>query len=944
MIGELLEVLALMDEPPTADEVADALWLAGRLSIRPSAPATGRSAPGQAPPAGRRSPRPRAGPSPPGAVQRHPDDSPLPGTSVHLPAAPGSGDRGGVPAGVPAVPGIRSALTVQRALRPLQRRIPSVTEFELDEEATADAVADSGVWLTVCRPTPQRWLDAALVIDDSPSMTMWQRTAAEFRVMLERQGAFRDVRVWRVGSPPSGGVPLLRAHGSGSARDPGELIAPDGQRVVVVLSDCVNSMWGEGRMGALLETWGRAQPVVIVQPMPQRMWARYCPLFTPVMFHAAGRAIPNGRLEARPRTPSGKDLADRGLPVPVVELEARWLDLWARLVAEPGPRWSPGVAIFSRQRIDWPAVGAEPRAPAEPLDAVLQFRASASPTAFRLASYLAATPLSPSLMWLVQRVMLPGSHPGHLAEVLLSELLQQIDTLAADVGAVHFDFRPGVRELLLSGLSRTEVLRVWAEVSRFVSERLGSAPDFRAMFAAHARLGQSRAGDPFAVVAFHVLRALGGGYADIAKNPVSPAAGGVAGPPGPIPVGAVAGQVQERQVFGRGARSEPNFPSHPPGEAVTSSQPEQSGRQEPAGGEQPAIMGGVPVQNPNFTGREQLLLDLRAQLGTRASVLLPQALHGLGGVGKTQVAVEYVHRFATDYEVVWWISAEQISLIRSSLAELGTQMNIADEDDTTKTITNVLEALRQGRPYRRWILIFDNADSPEAVEEYLPYPTGHILITSRNPAWTSKAQALEVDVFSREESVQFIRQRGRDVSAVEADQLAEALGDLPLALEQAAAWQRETGMAVPDYLNLLNERMSELLSENRPTNYPRPVAATWGLALDQLTEKWPAAAELLRLCAFFSPEPIAERLLTAGRVLNLPDQLGRALRDPLEFSRAKRDIGRYALAKTNPGEKTVQVHRLVQAILRDQMTEAQRAAYRLNGPSAHVRCRPRLPG
>ena len=162
------------------------------------------------------------------------------------------------------------------------------------------------------------------------------------------------------------------------------------------------------------------------------------------------------------------------------------------------------------------------------------------------------------------------------------------------------------------------------------------------------------------------------------------------------------------------------------------------------------------------------------------------------------------------------------------------------------------------------------------MEEYLPYPTGQVLITSRNPAWASKAQALEVDVFSREESTQFIQHRGRGISLPEdADRLADALGDLPLALEQAAAWQRETSMPVPEYLQLLGERMKELLSENAPANYPRPVAATWGLALDQLTEHWPAAAELLRLCAFFSPEPIAERLLTAGRVLNLPDQLGR---------------------------------------------------------------------
>ena len=139
---------------------------------------------------------------------------------------------------------------------------------------------------------------------------------------------------------------------------------------------------------------------------------------------------------------------------------------------------------------------------------------------------------------------------------------------------------------------------------------------------------------------------------------------------------------------------------------MTSSQPEPGGQPEPLAAEQPAIMGGVPVRNPNFTGREQLLLELRAQLGLRTSVLLPQALHGLGGVGKTQLAVEYVHRFATDYQLVWWISAEQVPLIRSSLAELASRMGLAAEDDTSSTISNVLEALRQGHPYSRWILDF----------------------------------------------------------------------------------------------------------------------------------------------------------------------------------------------------------------------------------------------
>ena len=930
MIRDLLEVLALMDEPPMADEVADALWLACHLPEqlpRAAAPPamrdhTAAGLPGYDP----LRPGDRGGSA---AGQRGPAEGTVPGTSVHLPAAVGARGTGGVPASVPAVPAIRSALAVARALRDLHRYTASSTEFVLDEDATAEAIADSGILMTKCRPAPARWLDVVLVIDESATMAIWQRTVREFRALLEWQGAFRDIRVWRVGAGRQEGPPRLRAEGSESPRDPRDLIAARGQRVVCVVSDCLHPMWADGRMGALLETWGAAEPVVIIQPLPQRLWARCCPLFTPVLLRTPGAARPNARLDVRLRVPGS--VAGLGIPVPVVELDARWLKSWAGLIAGSAAEWSPGVVLFSRARGDGPGpAGNYEDIPRDPLAAVLRFRAIASPTAFRLASYLAATPPSLPLMRLVQRVTLPRSRPAHLAEVLLSGLLLGSDDSTGGAAEVGYDFRAGVRELLLSGLSRTEVLRVAAEVSLFVNERLGSAVDFRALFAADSPLGRSAAGEPFAVVAFHVLRALGGSYAELAKGPPDRVPAATAAIGRPVPGDAVEARAGHTASAGggRSIRSRHTFRSHPSGDAVTSSQPEQSGGREPNAGEQPAVMGGVPVRNPNFTGREQLLLDLRAQLSMRASVLLPQALHGLGGVGKTQVAVEYVHRFATDYELVWWISAEQTPLIRSSLTELGGRLGIAAEDDATRTIVNVLDALRTGRPYRRWILVFDNADTPESVEEYLPYPTGHILITSRNPAWTAKAQALEVDVFPREESIQFILQRGREISVEDANRLAEALGDLPLALEQAAVWQRETGMPVPEYLQLLDVRMSELLSENPPADYPRPVAATWGLALDQLAEKWPAAAELLRLCAFFSPEPIAERLLTAGRVLNLPDQLGRALRDPLEFSRAKRDIGRYALAKTNPGEKTIQVHRLVQAILRDQMTEQQQSAYR----------------
>nr|MDT0666166.1 tetratricopeptide repeat protein [Micromonospora sp. DSM 115978] len=171
-------------------------------------------------------------------------------------------------------------------------------------------------------------------------------------------------------------------------------------------------------------------------------------------------------------------------------------------------------------------------------------------------------------------------------------------------------------------------------------------------------------------------------------------------------------------------------------------------------------------------------------------------------------------------------------------------------------VAAVLDALRRGEPYRRWLLIFDNADQPEMIRELMPHGPGDVLVTSRNHRWHSMADTVEVDVFSRRESLQFLHRRVPGISDGEADRLAEDLGDLPLALEQAGALQAETGMSVEEYLQLLGNEASKLLAENPPSDYPVPVAAAWSLSVARLREQMPFAMELLRRCAFFGPEPI----------------------------------------------------------------------------------------
>lgn len=232
-------------------------------------------------------------------------------------------------------------------------------------------------------------------------------------------------------------------------------------------------------------------------------------------------------------------------------------------------------------------------------------------------------------------------------------------------------------------------------------------------------------------------------------------------------------------------------------------------------GDAPAVWGGIPLRNPDFTGRTELLDDLRERLiRDRAATLVPHTLHGMGGVGKTSLAVEYVYQSLTEYDLVWWISAERGAQISLSLVELAPRLGLAPGDDTTRTVTAVLDALRAGRPYANWLLVYDNAENPEALRHLLPVGgPGAILVTSRNARWAGIARPLEVDVFRRGESRHLLCARSPGIGHDDADRLADALGDLPLAIEQAAAWHAETGMDVDEYLRLLDEKRVDVLRD-----------------------------------------------------------------------------------------------------------------------------------
>ncbi|GII76743.1 hypothetical protein Sru01_17250 [Sphaerisporangium rufum] len=338
------------------------------------------------------------------------------------------------------------------------------------------------------------------------------------------------------------------------------------------------------------------------------------------------------------------------------------------------------------------------------------------------------------------------------------------------------------------------------------------------------------------------------------------------------------------------------------------------------------VVWNVTTRNAAFTGRNAVLEKLRDQIVSGSkTVVLPQALYGLGGVGKTQVALEYAHRFMADYDVIWWIAAEHLEQINPRLAELAEALDLPTRDTVADAAKAAKEALRLGRPHGRWLLIFDNADDPKDLEPYLPSGTGHILITSRNPAWSQVADPLEINVFTREESVEHLRRRAPGLSLSDADKVASALGDLPLAIEQAGAWLQQTGMPSDEYVVLLEKQAAKMLQQaEQPTDYPTSVVTTWDLSFDRLRRQSPASARLLELLAFFGPEPVALDMLYCDAMLECLRPLDSRMSDKLMLGPVIRQLGRYALARVDQAANSIQVHRLIQAVVRARMDSDQR--------------------
>jgi tetratricopeptide (TPR) repeat protein len=315
-------------------------------------------------------------------------------------------------------------------------------------------------------------------------------------------------------------------------------------------------------------------------------------------------------------------------------------------------------------------------------------------------------------------------------------------------------------------------------------------------------------------------------------------------------------------------------------------------------------------RNEGFVGRESFVGELHKPLLERRaqspSTVLCQVMHGLGGVGKTQLAVKYAHDFAAEDDRVAWIRAETPSTIAlgfSDLADkflLGQGQEPARLDEKSRALRDWLESPASGQ----WLLIFDNVNSQEDLRNYLPTRgAGHVLVTSRRTHWPGYFQTIELPVFERDESIRLLQRGPKQYDPVYADRLAEALGDLPLALAQAVSYIAQSGIAINLYLDLFKVRRSELLKRgDPPDDYQCTVFATLELAMSAIGSG--DADGLLGILACLAPDSIPRFLLD------------RVFKDPLRLADALAAMGKYSLLKAD--EQAIHIHRLVQAVAFDR--------------------------
>ena len=546
-VGQLAQTLAQAKLDFDAIDLADMLWLAQFVEPGDAVPSQVSQPPAEV---NRKRPSEVANNEP--AFNLYPEEPPPPSLSTDTDQAETEVAKPqGIPFSVPAASAIRTRMDLARALRPLMRKVPSRTRFDLDEEATVSQIAETEVWMPVVKPTPERWLELDFVVESSKTTAIWERAIAELNHLVEYQGAFRTVRTWRLSAQGDqvqlfsrwrdGVATVTPADQISSARPhtPRELIDPTGRRLIWLVTDCTSPLWRQGIIHPALRQWAMAQPVAIVQMFPDSLWKRTALRDGhPVKLSALAPGLPSARLEVeglprRLERRGGADLAT----VPVVTLEAQVLRHWAQVIAGAGDSRTPGRVfdlLFIKRQAEAPKAPAPPATSPTAQERVDLFRATTtSETVKQLANLMAATPVvSLPVIDLLRDAFRADFNEevsqSHVAEVLLSGLLRRCD--AEDEVVCRYEFwgdgstdpNQRVRYILLGDASVSKTLEVLNVLSASIGPKMNSpVKTFQALLAAlqtsdDAQLWADAL--PFAQVGLDVLLRLGGEHAAFARQ------------------------------------------------------------------------------------------------------------------------------------------------------------------------------------------------------------------------------------------------------------------------------------------------------------------------------------------------------------------------------------------------------------------------------------------
>lgn len=525
----LLKSLALRDE-----DIADTLWLALRMGAKETPSEEERITPGATtvPPTtsgGTIEGKPKVTTSEEPSVNIYTPDTETQPEETALESA-------GLPFQIPAAPALPNKLAVGRALRPLKRKMPSPTRKIVDVEATVTRIAEQGIWLPVTQPEPERWLNLELVVEENRSSFIWRETIEELEAFLHNHGAFRRLRTWTLWNPKnndgSATKPKLTRRKKGSQITSGEhshreLISSNGQNLIILLSDCVSSLWQQETIYQWLEEWGKRVPTAIMQPFPEKLWlSTELGLGYKVKFSAFTPGISNSQLIC------DEDFdTERTLNLPIITLEAEYLKTWAKVIAGCGSIQTSGIVLdleFVAEQVK--SSTKQDYTPESPEMIVDRFLATASPTAQQLAGLMAAAPVSLPVVHLIQKTFFPNrSSPVHVAEVFLSGMIERKEAAPHQPNFLteethRYDFVGGVRKLLNQAMPLGETTQVLDVLSEYIADNLGlSIKTFTALLSRQQDLSPENQEKilPYAYVAVEVLRNLGGQYADFAEKVVT---------------------------------------------------------------------------------------------------------------------------------------------------------------------------------------------------------------------------------------------------------------------------------------------------------------------------------------------------------------------------------------------------------------------------------------